>query len=452
MGPCRVRHRRTGLALGAIALMAVGLGGSGTATATTADGVSFSASATADGGRMALFIPGASIADQIIDGGGPVAQADLDSLGSSGAFAATPYPGELGVIGPGIVASLVGAPQPPGYPFIAASRYPATPEQHVEYGQFYRLQANSGERSSEASARTSEFGGDIKMMATRASARVAADAGTVTALAGNRFEGVTAGPLQITSVDSSASVSQGSAAAEKSSSLVVTGASVNGQVIGFSDQGFVLGGDARPLPPSDPLMAALGQAGVTVTYLKAETTPSGIVAPGLRIVAVRDIPGAQRTATVALTLGRASATVETTGESTSPVELPTDNPGPTGDPTPESAIPMVSAAPAATAAPSFGVDPVLADPAAADFVAVVPNRGAGAALEVAAPAAADGGGVIAAPVASVAAPLAAAPRLVRNAWWAKKINTGATIYPFLLVAGGLFIGGLRAARMAGVKQ
>ncbi|HEV7861423.1 MAG TPA: hypothetical protein VGR20_01945, partial [Acidimicrobiia bacterium] len=295
MGPCRVRLRRTRLALGAMALVAVGLGGSGRATAGP---VRFSASATADGGRMALFIPGASISDQIIDGGGPVAQADVDSLGSSRAFAATPYPGELGVIGPGIVASLIGAPQPPGYPFIAASRYPTAPEQHVEYGQFYRLQANSAENSSESSARTSEFGGDIKVMASRAAARVADEAGSVTARAENRFEGITAGPLQIATVDSSATVSRvPDSDAEKSSSLVVTGAAVNGQTIGFSDQGVVLGGDARPLPPSDPLMVALGQSGVTVTYLKAETTPSGTVAPGLRIVAVRDIPGAQRTAT-----------------------------------------------------------------------------------------------------------------------------------------------------------
>ena len=153
-----VARWRTVVALGAAGVLAVGLTGAGRAGA---DAIRFSASATADGGRLAFLVPGASVSDQIIDGGGPVAQADLDSLGSSRAFASTPYPGELGVIGPGIVASLINAPQPPPYPFIAQSSHPSTPEQHVEYGQFFKLQARSEETSSSATAVTSDFGGDV---------------------------------------------------------------------------------------------------------------------------------------------------------------------------------------------------------------------------------------------------------------------------------------------------
>jgi hypothetical protein len=40
--------------------------------------------------------------------------------------------------------------------------------------------------------------------------------------------------------------------------------------------------------------------------------------------------------------------------------------------------------------------------------------------------------------------------LVRNAWWAKKIDGGA-FYPLLLAAGALLIAGLRATRKVGVK-
>ncbi len=441
-----VLRRRASLLMGVAGLIAVGLNGSGTAAA---DLTSFSASATADGGRMAMFVPGASISDQVIDGGGPVAQADIDSLGGSRAFAATPYPGELGVIGPGIVTSLLGLPAPPNYPFIAASRHPATPENHVEYGQLYRLQARSSEDSSEASARTSEFGGDIKVLASRAAARVATEAGTVTAEAGNTFNGITAGPLQIAAVDSTATVSQSpSGEPARQSSLVVTGVSIDGQAIGFSDKGFVAGREAHPLPPSDPLMGALDQAGVTVTYLHAETTPSGIVAPGLRIVAVRDIPGAQRTVTLALTLGRASATVEATSESTGSVELPaTDEPGPTGDTT--------DGRDAGTRADAGSADDSrnrhrshpgerggLRRPRHAIAARTVGGRGAGA-----------GGrpptGELVGP-SSDAVAAAPAPTLVRNAWWARKIDGGA-FYPLLLVAGALLIAGLRATRKVGVK-
>jgi hypothetical protein len=431
-----VPHWRRVLVLAAAGLVAGGLIGPGTAGAQLA---SFSASATADGGRMGLFIPGASVADQIIDGGGPVAQADIDSLGGSRAFAATPYPGELGVIGPGIVTSLAGLPAPPDYPFIAASRHPATPEHHVEYGQFYRLQAKSTEDSSEASARTSEFGGDVKLLASRAAARVANEAGgTVTAEAGNTFDGISAGPLRIASVASTATVSQAAdGEPTKQSSLVVTGVSVNGQAIGFTDQGFVAGSDARPLPPSDPLMAALGEAGVTVTYLRAEPTPSGIVAPGLRIVAVRDVPGAQRTVTVALTLGRASATVEATSESTGSVELPdTGTPTPTDEPSAQKATPEAEVAGPPTAAETY-TDPVSAVAFADAAAPTIPELGVGAALELAAPVTAD-------PTP------AAAPALVRNAWWAKRID-GRAFYPLQLVAGALLVGGLRATRKVGVK-
>jgi hypothetical protein len=430
-----VPHWRRVLVLAAAGLVAGGLIGPGTAGAQLA---SFSASATADGGRMGLFIPGASVADQIIDGGGPVAQADIDSLGGSRAFAATPYPGELGVIGPGIVTSLAGLPAPPDYPFIAASRHPATPEHHVEYGQFYRLQAKSTEDSSEASARTSEFGGDVKMLASRAAARVANEAGgTVTAEAGNTFDGISAGPLRIASVASTATVSQAAdGEPTKQSSLVVTGVSVNGQAIGFTDQGFVAGSDARPLPPSDPLMAALGEAGVTVTYLRAEPTPSGIVAPGLRIVAVRDVPGAQRTVTVALTLGRASATVEATSESTGSVELPDTGTAPTDEPSAQKATPEAEVAGPPTAAETY-TDPVSAVAFADAAAPTIPELGVGAALELAAPVTAD-------PTP------AAAPALVRNAWWAKRID-GRAFYPLQLVAGALLVGGLRATRKVGVK-
>ncbi|HYT39257.1 MAG TPA: hypothetical protein VEN99_07095, partial [Acidimicrobiia bacterium] len=308
-----VARWRVVVALGAAGVVAVGLTAAG---AAGADAIRFSASATADGGRLAFLVPGASVSDQIIDGGGPVAQADLDSLGSSRAFASTPYPGELGVIGPGIVASLINAPQPPPYPFIAQSRHPSTPEQHVEYGQFFKLQARSEETSSSATALTSDFGGDAKVFASRAEAKVASTGDEVAASASNRFEGLVAGPLQIASVVSSAAVNRAPGSdATRSSSLVVTGASINGQAVGFSDKGFVVGANATPLPPSDPLLKALAGAGVTVTYLSPEATPSGVVAPGLRIVTVREIPGAARTATLALTLGRASATVEASTES-----------------------------------------------------------------------------------------------------------------------------------------
>jgi hypothetical protein len=108
---------------------------------------------------------------------------------------------------------------------------------------------------------------------------------------------------------------------DRQSSLVVNGVTIAGQAVGFTDAGFVTPGGATPLPPSDPLLKALSSAGVAVSYLQPETTPTGMVAPGLRIVTTQEIPGAGRTATVSLTLGRAQAFAQASAEA---VELPAE--------------------------------------------------------------------------------------------------------------------------------
>src|SRR5882724_4013701 len=133
MGTSRIRRRpgRVGTLVGMLAVTAV-LTGQGPPAQADDAGLRYQAFATADGLRLGLLIPGASAVDQIIDAGGPVAQAVLNSLGTSAGFASQPYPGELVLIGPGLGATLLGLPQPPSYPFIAASRHPSTPEAHVE--------------------------------------------------------------------------------------------------------------------------------------------------------------------------------------------------------------------------------------------------------------------------------------------------------------------------------
>jgi hypothetical protein len=121
----RIRRRMAGI-VGIATLAVPGMSPAG------AQSLRYQAGAAADGARLSVAIPGATVVDQIIDGGGPTAQAEVNSLGGSSALAAQPYPGELAIIGPGLGASLIGAPQPPAYPFVAASRHPSAPEQTVE--------------------------------------------------------------------------------------------------------------------------------------------------------------------------------------------------------------------------------------------------------------------------------------------------------------------------------
>src|SRR5882672_3523773 len=99
---------------------------------------SFDGSAQAAGARMVLFADKGPATKTPIDGGGPVAIAGLDSLGSSSALASNPYPGDVFLAGPGLAAGAFGAPSLPGYPFIARAEYPVTPTQSTStaFGDF----------------------------------------------------------------------------------------------------------------------------------------------------------------------------------------------------------------------------------------------------------------------------------------------------------------------------
>ena len=406
----------------------------------------YQAGAAADGARLSVTVPGATVVDQIIDGGGPTAQAAIDSLGGSSALAAQPYPGEQAIIGPGRGASLIGAPQPPAYPFVAASRHPSTPEQSVEPNPGYSLVARSTESASEASARSGSADDAAKALLTQATAGVEAGPEQIVAEASNRVEGLTVGPLSIASAVSSARVvGKPTGEPERQSSLVVNGIAIAGQVVGFTDAGFVTPDGATPLPSSDPLLKALSSAGVAVSYLAAETTPTGVVAPGLRIVTTQEVPGAGRTATVSLTLGRASAHAQA---STEAVELPADTPVTA---TPESAhaaepgdsAVTVAIAPPTASSPAFDLAPVLdslsaapvfPSPAAADPALASPNEAS-------------------VPEAGQATlPQAAPVQLAVRPSGLNRIPAGSTFYPLLLAAGALALIGFRTIRTVGVTK
>src|SRR5262249_5361966 len=72
----------------------------------------FGASSSAFGARVTMNISKAPLVPNIVDGGGPLAQTPLDSLGTSVALASFPYPGDVVLTLPGLVAGL--GPQAPG--------------------------------------------------------------------------------------------------------------------------------------------------------------------------------------------------------------------------------------------------------------------------------------------------------------------------------------------------
>jgi hypothetical protein len=113
-----------------LGLLALLVGGPLGAAAQGAEGFkgTFGALASADAVRVTWLVPHAPVSDTVFDAGGPSAQATLDSLGASQAWASYPYPGENVVTGPAIIAGASGGQiNLPAYPFWVGSDYPTTP-------------------------------------------------------------------------------------------------------------------------------------------------------------------------------------------------------------------------------------------------------------------------------------------------------------------------------------
>lgn len=270
---------------------------------------SFEARAQAEGFRFTFGAPGFVAVDTFIDGGGPVAQSLLDGLGNSQSFASLPYPSDNAISGPGLVAGLTGLPSPPPYPFYVNSSYPT--QEKAEFTQpGINLLATSGETATDGKATSGGGGEGSAIGATRAHTTSRRDAGAVIAEAVTSADMISIGDtLKIASGVVSARMSRSaSGEAVRESSFRLDGVSIGGQAVGFNDQGFVFAGSGAPIPPDNPLMEALRQAGIDVRYLAATSDENSVISPGVVITQTAEFPGSP-TMIFTYVLGRARAHV-----------------------------------------------------------------------------------------------------------------------------------------------
>jgi hypothetical protein len=318
------RFHRTLRMAGAAALVGVGMVPAVVAVrpGPAVAGGSFSGLAAADGVQVAMSSKGFLV----VDGGSagqPSAQAVVDSLGTSVAYAASPHPTDAALTGPGLAASM-GAPALPAYPFIAQSSHPTTPKATVEQGPV-RLTAESAERSSTGRAGTVPASRDdgTAFGRSEADADVVADpAGPVASTAVSTVEAFSAadGVLRIGRVRSEATVVRDpDGEPKRHSTLDVAQVTVAGQSVGFGEGGLVFPGGPAAVP-RNPVADTLAGAGVTVRYLAPSATPdgAGIVSAGVEVQVTREVTGSAPT-TVSYVLGRSFAYV---GEVTAPDALP----------------------------------------------------------------------------------------------------------------------------------
>ena len=367
-----VRHRSAMVAAVVVPLVAVAwatlVPAAGAAAA--ARPTSFSGSASALGFRATLTIPGFPIADSPIDGGGPTAQAALDSLGNSIGYAAFPDPGPIAVAVPGLVAGLLAGgaaglppiplPQLPPYP-LAVTATPGTGEQTVG-DEPYLLTADSLDTGASGRALLGVAPSGVGRTAVVESvSRVAVEDDGVVATAEVSVEGLTLGPLSIGEVRSSATQRLDSTGTVASTStLVITGLRLGGLTFDLTPEGLSVAGAIVPLPVADLLTSVMDQSGITFEFLPSEEYPDRVVSPAVRItMPIKNSGLGTGDGNLALTLGYSTAMVS-------------------------AAVPGAVAPPPAAAAPNVSVSEPLA--LGGRPVAAAPLSDSGGALVAAVPA------------------------------------------------------------------
>lgn len=323
------------------------------------EAVSYEAGAAAEGVRFSWSAPGFAVVDTFVDGGGPVAQTIIDGLGNSRGFASSPYPGDLAISGPGLLAGLTGLPSPPPYPFYVDSSYPTKEE--AKFAQpGYELLAKSTEQSSESTATTGGVSGESGVGVTKVRAFSSRDpaTGAVSAEASGTADIINiGGVLRIANASAMAKVTRAPGAEPTRESAFSIGAvTISGQTVGISDKGFTLGPNNTPIPPDNPLAAALEQAKISVRYLYAQDNPDGVVSPGLVITHEAQIPGGPLMV-FRYVFGQMTAHATVSG---SPTSIGTGLPLETGPP---------------SDAGDSAADGVSEAPVAADFGAGAPGQG-----------------------------------------------------------------------------
>lgn len=306
----RPRLLRRALALaGALLLSLGGVGVAGLAgvSAQTSPGpslTSFDAAAGADGVRVGVFITGFPLVNQVVDVGAPSAQAVLNGIGKSQAYAAMPYPGDDVLTLPGTVFPVLGLPSPPPYPLIASSDASTSPQAAVNQPGL-SLSAKSDPGSSTATA-TAGGGAGVGSAESTATTKVDGSTGAVTAVSDCSADVVSLqGVLRIGHVEAKAHAAQGIEGTTLDSSFSAEGVSVAGVSVSVSDKGIVLPGGSTPVPNTSGLSPVLDKAGVSMKVLPVEKHEHSIVAGGL-VVSV-NVPAPTGSTIVSYTFGRASA-------------------------------------------------------------------------------------------------------------------------------------------------
>jgi hypothetical protein len=335
------------------------------------EGAGFGASSSAFGVRVSMDISKAPLVPNIVDGGGPLAQTALDSLGTSVALASFPYPGDvvlnlsgllagLGPQAPALVSGIPGlvgsnipglpadaldllsqvqlpgelieplvaaAPPLPPYPF-AAQADALSPHQAVDLG-VGRLVADASPSRVAATASSAPGASGALLVPLEASSSIERrDDGSLVVESSGSMSGLRLGPIVIGSITSTARIVRAAdGTVTKSSTFRAAAVQVGALSVDLTREGMSIGGTPVPAPVAATVNGALAAAGVHLQVLPKVETASTVVASGLELVRPQDF-GPLGTGTIRLILGQSSATLDSAGIGPAPsapgVDVPID--------------------------------------------------------------------------------------------------------------------------------
>ena len=254
--------------------------------------------ASASGMRATYTVPDYVVVSEFFDGGGPVAQANVDTTGKATGFGSLPYPGENAVTAPGLLTFATGVPVP-GYPFYARADYPVTPSSEVkDPSGAYALRAAADQGKASGSASFLVGGADNPVSRSSSDATGVLDAsGKLTMTAVGVTEGLSLanGTLKISSVTSKSvtTYEPGAAKPVTRTELVVQGAKVGDQPVTIDRNGVHPSGQTVPVPigtGSDSINQALSQAGITVKTIAGNDVEGGGAGDVLEVTSKHTIP------------------------------------------------------------------------------------------------------------------------------------------------------------------
>jgi hypothetical protein len=266
--------------------------------------------------------PGFAATDVPINSGGPTAEINVDSLGSSLGYAALPDPGQFATTVPGTAAGLfsTGAgglppmqiPTPPGYPLFVATDAGNNPRQVIGEGP-YTISSESKPGSGHASAAGGfEWSSAGNAGLATSTASVGSDeGGAVVSTATSRVQGLAIGPVTFGEVLSVATERLGAdGRLVPTSALEIAGMRVGALPVSITEDQLHLPGPSYPVPFNASIANLLKSSGISMQVATAQVTKTGVVAPALIITAPASIAGFTDGGTATWVIGAAQATME----------------------------------------------------------------------------------------------------------------------------------------------